>query len=591
MAGRQRLPSAVCEDGVGRRRAASIWIAMFVLPADTSSRIPNMTKTAMTKTASMVIAALVVAAACSSGDDRAAISIESEPITGDVPTVPADSDQSSGGEASADDPTAPIETDPVVTTPPATESPATTQVFDDESQAENTVPLTGAGAITVNDPYVGDFGNGGYDVESYDLELDWDPATTRLDGVTTMVAASTQDLTAFNLELTGFDVVSIEVDGEPAEFVRDADELTVIPSAQVPLGDDFTTVIVYGGTPVDNEFIAGDVGRPSGWHTRNDFVYVAGEPLSASTFHPANDHPSDKASFTYRITAPSDLTVAANGTLEDTTTTTDPVDGDRTTWTFVQPDPQTTYLTTLVIGDFTVVDDGTSESGVPVRNVFDTDLAERIGPIFDAQPAMIDEFEELFGPYPFDVYGSVVVADSFGGALETQTLSIYGVDVLGFGDAEAIVAHELAHQWFGNHVSVDRWEDIWLNEGFASYGEALWDEASDPDFSYEDWIRSLLFAGPGLERHVHDPGPQQLFGIHVYWRGAFTLHALRVQVGDDVFFDILTTWNERFGGGNATTDDFQALSEELSGDDLDQFFDDWLRTEELPAELDGVPLN
>jgi aminopeptidase N len=223
--------------------------------------------------------------------------------------------------------------------------------------------------------------------------------------------------------------------------------------------------------------------------------------------------------------------------------------------------------------------------------VFDTDLADQVEPIFDAQPEMIDAFEELFGPYPFDVYGSVVVNDSFGGALETQTLSIFGADVLGFGDAQAIVAHELAHQWFGNHVSVERWEDIWLNEGFATYGEALWEEASDPDFSFDRWIRDKLFAGPALERHVQDPGPQELFGIQVYLRGGFTLHALRVRVGDDVFFDILKTWNVRFGGGNATTDDFQLLAEELSGDDLDQFFDDWLRTDELPAELDGVPLN
>lgn len=532
---------------------------------------------------SSLIVASVVAAACSGTADRAAIGVESDRIVGDVPTVPDDS--SDGGdldEAPVAQPEDGVDDRSEPTTTAAAPSSSDTTV---ESEPASTEGAT-AGASTLNDPYVGDFGNGGYDVQSYQLDLDWEPETEFLTGTTWIDATATQDLSAFNLELTGFEIDAISIDGSDAAFVRDADEIEITPARPIEDGARFVTIVRYSGTPVDNQFIAGDVGRPSGWHTRDGFAYVAGEPLSASTFHPVNDHPSDKASFRYRITAPSELTVAASGTLEDRT-----VDGDRTTWTFEQPDPQTTYLTTLVIGDFVVVDDEPSASGVPVRNVFDSGLADIVGPLFDAQPEMIDAFEELFGPYPFDVYGSVVVADSFGGALETQTLSIFGADVVGFGDAQAIVAHELAHQWFGNNVSVERWEDIWLNEGFATYGEALWAEASDPGFTYEAWIRNLLFAGPALERHVFDPGPRQLFGAQVYFRGAFTLHALRGRVGDEVFFEILRTWNVRFGGGNATTDDFEALAEELSGDELDEFFDEWLRTDALPAELDGVDLD
>lgn len=535
-----------------------------------------------------VCVALVTVTACGADPAPVAIGVESDTIVGDAPSAETEGPRvdEPGADGSSDgiEPAA----DGTDSTAPATTAPATTSTTtppDETTDAAEPTSTASPGATTLDDPYVGDFGNGGYDVDHYDLELDWDPAATRLDGVATIEASATQDLTAFNLELTGFDVVGVEVDGEAATFEREVAELTITPSTPIPRGKDFTTVVTYSGTPVDNEFVAGDVGRPSGWHTRDEFVYVAGEPLSASTFHPVNDHPSDKASFTYRITAPSDATVAANGTLED-----EDVDGDTTTWTFVQPAPQAPYLTTLVIGDFVVVDDGASASGVPVRNVFAAELADSVAPIFDAQPAMIDAFEDLFGPYPFDVYGALVVDDSFGGALETQTLSIFGADVVGFGDSQAIVAHELAHQWFGNDVSVERWEDIWLNEGFATYGEALWSEASDPDFEYDDWIRGLLFAGPALERGVHDPGPRELFGAQVYLRGAFTLHALRLRVGDDVFFEILRTWNERFGGGNATTDDFESLAEELSGDDLDAFFDEWLRTEGLPAELDGVEL-
>ncbi|MEP6298786.1 MAG: M1 family metallopeptidase [Ilumatobacter sp.] len=541
----------------------------------------------MRKFSSIAVCVLTVGvgAACANQADRTAIGVDSEPIVGESPTASRD--------GSTPDRSVPA-TEPApggaTTAPITTLDVPDVAVTDAPTSVEEPVSTSGAeaepGAASLGDPYVGDFGNGGYDVQSYDLTLDWDPVAERLDGVARIVSTATQDLAAFNLELTGFEVSLVQVDGQDAVVTRDEDELTIAPSVAIEDRTEFTTVVEYSGTPQDNEFVAGDVGRPSGWHTEDGYAYVAGEPLAASTFHPANDHPSDKASFTYRITAPSDLTVAANGTLQDTE-----VVGGLTTWTFVQPAPQATYLTTILIGDFTVTDGGTSAGGTPVRNVIDTDLVEPLGQVFDDQPAMIDAFEELFGPYPFDVYGSAVVEDSFGGALETQTLSIYGADILQFGDAQAVIAHELAHQWFGNNVTVDRWEDIWLNEGFATYGEALWDEASDPDFAYDRWIRGLLLAGSSLERHVQDPGPGDLFGPQVYLRGAFTLHALRVEVGDDVFFDILTTWSQRFGGGNATTADFEALAEELSGDDLDDFFDDWLRTEALPPELDGVALD
>lgn len=529
---------------------------------------------------------VMVAAAC--GSDGAGVEVES--------VVSIDSgrdgavDESVAPEAAPTTAQAPDEPD---VEEPDADAPADDDIVDDEPLeaeepvgAEESGGADGApGAAGLGDRYVGDFGNGGYDVQEYDLELDWDPDAAMLRGVTTISALATQDLSSFNLELTGFEVDEVTVDLLVASVDRVDDELTITPADVLVDGDEFTVVVAYAGTPRDNPFVAGEVAEPSGWHTRDGFSYVVGEPLSASTFHPVNDHPSDKASFVYRITAPSDLTVAANGTLESTDA------GDATTtWTFRQPDPQTTYLTTILVGDFVVVEDNPSASGVPVRNVFDADLVERVSPLFDDQPDMIDAFEELFGPYPFDVYGSAVVADSFGGALETQTLSIFGVDVLGFGSPEDIVAHELAHQWFGNNVSLERWEDIWLNEGFATYSEALWQEASDPDFSYPEWIIGIARFGPGLNRHVFDPGPGDLFGVQVYLRGGLALHALRLEVGDDVFFEILQTWNVRFAGGNATTDDFQALSEELSGADLDEFFDAWLRSNELPDELDGVAL-
>lgn len=446
--------------------------------------------------------------------------------------------------------------------------------------------MANAGADSLDDPYVGSTGNGGYDVVSYDLGLAWDPATTNLDGETIIVAEATQDLGSFNLDLFGLTVESVTVDQQPATFTQSTGELAVMPASPIAEGTTFTAVINYSGTPLEATGFGSST--PSGWHTLPDSVYVLGEPIAASTFHPANDHPSDKAAFTYRITAPTGETVVAVGTLQSST---DNGDGT-TTWVYEQPFPQTTYLTTLMIGPFEVRDAGESASGVPIRNVFYAPLADEAEPVFARQADMIDAFEPLFGPYPFDVYGSAVVNDNVGGALETQTLSVFGRDIVGFSAfAEVIVAHELAHQWFGNSVSVERWEDLWLNEGFASYAEALWEEAKDPSFEFQDWIREVLAFGGPLDSRVHRPPTNDLFSASVYLRGAFTLHALRLEIGDDDFFELLRTWVETYGGSNATTADFEAMAEEVSGQELNELFELWLRTDGLPAELDGVSLS
>ena len=244
------------------------------------------------------------------------------------------------------------------------------------------------------------------------------------------------------------------------------------------------------------------------------------------------------------------------------------------------------YLTTVLIGDFRQLGGGYSRSGVPIRDYADSQLVGQARSLFAPQARMIDAFEPLFGGYPFDVYGSALVDDAFPAALETQTLSVYSPAVAAAG--ERVVAHELAHQWFGNSVSLERWGDIWLNEGFATYAEALWAEESDPDFSYQDWIRSLLGAGDDLEQRVVDPRGD-LFGAQVYLRGAMTLHALRREVGDRDFFTILRRWHQQNAGGNATTRDFEKLASATSGVRLGRLFDSWLRRDELPGPARRSP--
>ena len=437
---------------------------------------------------------------------------------------------------------------------------------------------TDGGASGVGDPYYPDLGNGGYDVDHYTLDLQWAPDEGRIDGITTIEATATDDLETFNLDLVALEASEVTVDDEPAESSAEGErELVITPPQPIAEGDDFTVQVTYGGEP---EPLPGLLGGLGGWQTDGEEVYVASEPDGAATFFPNNDHPSDKASYTIDVTAPDDLDVIANGVGADPETNDD---GTRT-WRFEQEQPMASYLVQVGIANFDF-DESESSDGVPIRNAVDadvSDLAEQLDPTGD----IVDYYAELFGPYPFDVVGSVVVDEDLGFALETQTLVLFGGTFID----EQVLAHELAHQWFGNAVSPATWQDIWLNEGFAVYGEWLWTDHADGGSGDLDEV-ALEYgstAGSFLDVPPTDPGADDLFNQSVYFRGALTLHALREAVGDDAFFEILTTWVETYSGESATTADFEALAEEVSGDDLDDLFDAWLRSDELPDVGDWV---
>jgi aminopeptidase N len=243
-------------------------------------------------------------------------------------------------------------------------------------------------------------------------------------------------------------------------------------------------------------------------------------------------------------------------------------------------DPMAPYLATVVIGPYELVEDehSTELAGIPVRNVLPRDFDQSIDSFnrqaLARQGEIIEYFSRLFGPFPFDATGVAIVND-LPGALETQTLVVTGAQFL-FGQ----LAHEQAHQWFGDSVSLERWSDVWLSEGFATYGAWLWDEHSGSmGIDQAAAVAHEELAGlppPG------DPPLDDLFNPSVYGRGALTLYALRHEIGDEAFFATLKSYAARFAGATATTDDFIGVAEETSGADMTRLFDDWLYGEEMP---------
>lgn len=450
-----------------------------------------------------------------------------------------------------------------------------------EPSEQVTEPAAGgfrAGAAGIGDPYYPALGNGGYDVVNYDLRIRYDPRTDRLSGQAVITARATQNLSRFNLDFSGLEVESVRVDGAHATHRRDGDELVVTPATGLPDGSRFTVDVRYAGVP-EPASLAG-LGAEGFIHT-SDGAIAIGEPRSASTWFPVNDHPSDKATYTIAITVPDGLAALSNGVPVGTTAA-----GGWTTWRWAERSLMASYLATIVIGEYRV--NSTTHNGRPMVTAVAESLPEGTADRALARTGEIADFlAEKFGPYPFEAYGGVVHNErlvSF--ALENQARPVYSP---GFftDDARAtgVVAHEIAHQWFGNSVSVARWQDIWLNEGFAQYAQWLWTEHSGGPSVDQQFARLYSSAGDRMWRvPPGDPGPDMFTsgGWAIYQRGSMAVHALRKTVGDDAFFRILRTWAEEKRDGNATIEEFVAHAERVSGRSLGALFDAWLFGTEKP---------
>lgn len=440
------------------------------------------------------------------------------------------------------------------------------------------------GAPGIGDPYFPLEGNGGYDARHYDLSFSYDPATDRLDGVNVVTAVATQDLSRFDLDLQQLDVSAVTVNDKPATFTRDGQELQITPKKALHARDKFTVSVTYGGVP---QTIVGSpivFGSPYGFVHTNDGAFMGDEPNAASTWMPVSDHPADKATWTFRVTVPAGLGVVANGQLTSQRTR-----QGRSTFVWNEKDPMATYLATADIGNWTIRT-GRTPNGIPEYVAADPSLPPINGKsaldfFYDTTAEATDLWAQTFGPYPFDSTGAIADNATYNGqaigfSLETQTRPLYsGVR------SESTIAHELAHQWFGDSVSVATWPNIWLNEGFATFAQYVWDEHRGIRTAHEDFVRdfSRPATDPFWQIVVADPQRDTMFANAVYRRGGMTLQALREKIGDDAFFRVLRNWTAEHYHANATTAQFIDLAQRISGQDLGAFFQTWLYTPVKPT--------
>ncbi|MEV5340440.1 M1 family metallopeptidase [Streptomyces sp. NPDC052676] len=451
-----------------------------------------------------------------------------------------------------------------------------------------TVCLVAAGTppvpLGVGDRLFPYLGNPGYDVVSYDLSLAYSGANDKpLKAVTTIDAWTTDDLNHVNLDFARGTVESVEIDGESAPYATAGEDLVITPEDPLPAGQWLRIVVRHTSEPM------AQAGREGGWVRTADGLVMANQADAAHLVFPCNDHPSDKAMFTFRVTAPEGYTAVASGL---------PADVERadsaTTWTYRTHHPMATELAQVSIGRSTVLH-RTGPRGLPVRDVVPTAHREQLEPWLAKTPDQIAWMERKVGPYPFETYGVLMADASTGFALETQTLSLFEREL--FTDpafpawyVEAIMVHELAHQWFGDSVTPRNWSDLWLNEGHATWYEAVYAEekAKRP---LEDRMRAAYRAsdrwraagGPPAAPKTPPPGSRLgIFRPNVYDGAALILYALRQEIGRPAFERLERAWVSRHKDSTAGTADFVRLASEISGRDLTGFFQGWLYGEKTP---------
>jgi aminopeptidase N len=414
------------------------------------------------------------------------------------------------------------------------------------------------------------------------VTLVYDPDERRLEGSITASGVVVNATDRISFDLFGPTVSSVAVNLEPVEFTVGDSELLVPLDSVLSVGARFETTVDFAS---EANWQTWDPDA-AGLFASRDGVWSVNEPAGASTWLPVIDHPTDKATWSFEISVPKGLEAISNGELVEPGGVTK---GDQTTWHWVQAEPMASYLITMLIGDYEFVDAGQSATGVLFEHVVLTERRKALDAYLEVTKQQMAYFEEIFGPYPFDRYG-ISITDSVPGlAMETQGLPVFSwrdLDgTLGVA-AQLFLSHELAHQWFGDAVSPATWDDIWLNEGFATYAQWLWfDHIGIEDLTSTAALSlaTLPSFGWPLSR------PDELFGEVAYTGGAVALHALRLTIGDEAFFAGLREWVATYLDSAASTEDFRAVMEDVSGEDLGTYFATWVDATTVPDRFPSVP--
>lgn len=448
------------------------------------------------------------------------------------------------------------------------------------------------GPETLGDPVFPALGNDGYRVSAYHLDLAYDPTTRLVDATATLRIRMDRALTRFSLDALGLDIRSVCVGGREAVWEQADEKLRVTPDRPLPQKAVATVRVEYSADP--RRTLA-----HTAWVPTEDGFAICPQPNSAHTVFPCNDHPSDKADFSFRITVPNGLRGVANGTLTDT----EELDGGRTAYSYCSAAPIATELVQITVGDY-VIKDREGPHGLPLRDVVPTARATALEPALALTPGLVTWLEDRLGGFPFETYGLLPCnsddpkAFDFTG-LETQTLTLYKPNFL-LQEEKKIgshMMHELVHSYFGNLVSPATWADLWLNEGHADFYGLL--------YRYErGWADSLglttmearmkdTYARGDQWRHdsgpVAAPGAVNLFDSQRYLGGVLVLYAFRQLVGEDVFHAVERTFLECFRNSSASTDDYIAVASEVTGQDQSGFLRDWLygtKTPRMPGHPD-----
>lgn len=445
-----------------------------------------------------------------------------------------------------------------------------------------------AGTPGVGDPYFPRAGNSGMHVTDYDIHIRYDPPTDHIDGHTAITARATESLTSFDLDLR-LPASAVTINDHPARFQQDTSKLHITPASLILIGSPVTIEVDYAGVP---SAIPAGPDTASPWIRTADGAVAVGEPDIAPWWYPCNDHPSDKASYTITAAVPAGLQAISNGA---PLTSPQPAGPGLEQWQWRETEPMATYLAFIAIGHYDIVRRDTRYGpylAAYAHNVDQQFPAARAS--IEQTPHIIDYLSGILGPYPFHQLGGVVPdTQHLFFSLETQTRPVYSEAYFATNTDTTVVVHELAHQWFGDSVSLDHWSDIWLNEGFATYTEWLYDQdhggistAQRADLVYTNHPADDTYwrIPPG------DPGAAAILDPAVYSRGAMALQALRTAVGDHNFFATLRTWVSEYAHRNGSVHDFLGLLSQVSGQNITQVAHDWLYTPNQPQHPPSAPI-